>query len=232
MAEALARLFSILIVGVLGYWMPIRLGLREARARGVSPHWLWFGIYPFVAWAVWAIVRRRPMLKACPSCGHRIGAGDRFCPGCRSEVPPEVGSASSRIIKWSSASITCSKCNAQVRLTDPICTKCGTPTPSVGCPKCRSPRTALLSRRTALIVSGIVILCLGSIPVNRVSEQAKYRYFTYGEVIEFLAGLLVTAAGAIAIYQAFTWRAYQVNCQDCGKKSGVGPEPTLHALAE
>ena len=45
-------------VGLPIIWiLPIVLGVRAARAKGVSPHWMWFGVHPMGGWIAFLIIR-------------------------------------------------------------------------------------------------------------------------------------------------------------------------------
>jgi hypothetical protein len=38
---------GIALLGGLFWLLPILLGVRTARQKGRSPHWMWFGLHPF-----------------------------------------------------------------------------------------------------------------------------------------------------------------------------------------
>jgi hypothetical protein len=37
--------------------LPIVLGIRAARRKGISPHWMWFGVHPLGGWLAFLILR-------------------------------------------------------------------------------------------------------------------------------------------------------------------------------
>lgn len=46
------------VVGIPLIWFaPIWLGLRAAGRKGVSRHWMWFGVHPLGAWLAFLIIR-------------------------------------------------------------------------------------------------------------------------------------------------------------------------------
>jgi len=52
----IAGLLSVVILVAL--WIPpIVLGVKWARLKGVSPHWMWFGVHPLGAWIAFAVIR-------------------------------------------------------------------------------------------------------------------------------------------------------------------------------
>jgi hypothetical protein len=36
---------------------PVALGVKSAKHKGISPHWMWFGIYPITAWIAFLLIR-------------------------------------------------------------------------------------------------------------------------------------------------------------------------------
>lgn len=37
--------------------IPVALGIKSAKKKGISPHWMWFGIYPITAWIAFLLIR-------------------------------------------------------------------------------------------------------------------------------------------------------------------------------
>ena len=235
-ASIISSLLSIFIIGYLGYWLPLRKGLHEARQRNVSPHWLWFGIYPFVAWFVWLILKQRPLASQCPTCKAALRPGDRFCPSCRQQLAEPVATDDLAIgaVSWGSGEVACADCKARVKLTASICTSCGTPAPSMECPKCHSSNTIIKSYRTQTLSSAVIILFIAISLVAPDKNRSSLRYYSNdnaissADIIQFFGSFLLIAFCAWGIYTAFTWRAYRVRCASCGKASGPGPTPIMH----
>ncbi len=83
----------------LAFWIvPVVLGVRVAAAKGVSPHWMWFGLHPFGAWIAFLVIRFgvRPR-KRCPQCAETLLSHAKTCAYCghsfddskhEAEVPP------------------------------------------------------------------------------------------------------------------------------------------------
>lgn len=230
-------ILSYFLIGYFGYWIPIRRGLHEARLRNVSPHWFWFGIYPFVSWLVLHIIKKQPLALTCPKCNTPLGWRDRFCPGCQNALEAnvvaslrEVGSSPGSV-RWASGTVDCTGCKAPVKLIATICTACGTPTPTIECPKCHSNQTSIKSYRTKNIWTGAAMVLGGFIPIDNATKPQAYGQIsaiTYGDLITILAGLSLAALGVWIIYRTFTWRNYSVWCGNCGKRCPPGPEPQLH----
>lgn len=95
------RIFEVLVpllasLGILFlFWvLPVMGGIRTAKRRGFSPHWMWAGIHPFFAWLMWGILA---CLKRCPACGKMVGVYSRFCPLCSTSFAAgDAGQASPR----------------------------------------------------------------------------------------------------------------------------------------
>ena len=81
MMDAITLIGILLSVGAL--WLfPVILGLREARAKGRSPAWMWFGIHPIGAWIVYGVLHSLSPLKECPQCAEKVKAHAKICPYC------------------------------------------------------------------------------------------------------------------------------------------------------
>lgn len=49
------------VIGVLALTIiPVVLGIKAAKRKGVSPHWMWFGLHPVGGWIAYLIIRSRP----------------------------------------------------------------------------------------------------------------------------------------------------------------------------
>jgi hypothetical protein len=78
-------IFVVLMFGVfavVGWVIPIRLGLRQAREKDRSPEWMWFGIHPFSGWVMYFVLKSLPALKSCPNCTEKVKAHAKVCPYC------------------------------------------------------------------------------------------------------------------------------------------------------
>ncbi|MBM4161180.1 MAG: hypothetical protein FJ217_08775 [Ignavibacteria bacterium] len=72
-----------LLVGAAVCWViPIILGVRAARKRNRSPHWMWLGTYPVLGWIVVAVISSLPPLRECPQCAEKVKAHAKVCRYC------------------------------------------------------------------------------------------------------------------------------------------------------
>lgn len=73
----------LLILVFLALWiLPIVLGIKAARQRNRSPHWMWFGLHPVTGWGAFILLSILPHLRLCTSCGSKAPANAQFCPHC------------------------------------------------------------------------------------------------------------------------------------------------------
>lgn len=79
---ALANVFSAALMLVLSLW-PAILGVRAARRKGISPHWMWFALYPILGgWIAYIAIVCSKTVSKCPQCGTRTRSDALFCPNC------------------------------------------------------------------------------------------------------------------------------------------------------
>ena len=68
---------------VLALWIaPVVLGIRIAREKNRSPHWMWFGLHPVTGWIAYFVLRAQPGLKECPNCRETVKEHARVCAYC------------------------------------------------------------------------------------------------------------------------------------------------------
>jgi hypothetical protein len=74
------------VIGVLALTIiPVVLGIKAAKRKGVSPHWMWFGLHPLGGWIAYLVIRSRPDRVPAPL--PRAGHADRIVPTERSGAP-------------------------------------------------------------------------------------------------------------------------------------------------
>lgn len=84
---ALAGLLVILIG--LGIWVSlIVFGVKAAKKKNRSPHWMWFGIHPVGALVVFIVMICLSPARLCPQCARRSPPGARVCPFCAHNFAP------------------------------------------------------------------------------------------------------------------------------------------------
>ena len=83
---ALVAGFAVLLVMLvlLAAWISlIVFGIKAAKKKNRSPHWMWFGIHPFGALIVFIVMHALPPLKECPKCRERVKAHAQVCAYCQ-----------------------------------------------------------------------------------------------------------------------------------------------------
>jgi len=76
--EALLWLLLILTIWIV----PVPLGIKKAKQKELSPHWMWFGIFPIYGWLVFFILCWVPKTKKCANCGEKNKLYARTCQRC------------------------------------------------------------------------------------------------------------------------------------------------------
>jgi hypothetical protein len=228
--------------GILGLaliaamWVPpIMLGIKWARRKGLSPHWMWFGVHPLTGWiAFWIIRYKITPRRACGSCASFVPSDARFCPNCKTELSAAAVTASDGgdgkpTFRWFTNTVSCAKCHAWVKLNASFCTQCSTPAPKLVCPSCQSTNTTLHGQNRALI-SGIVAIVFSVSFFNSLQlALQRSQVFRYTkslgqaltlEMLIYLGGsLILLALGAAFLCGSFGTTAKRVSCNACGRKT-------------
>jgi hypothetical protein len=86
-AAIIVVLFMVLIF--LGIWAAlIVFGVKTAKKKNRSPHWMWFGIHPVGAVVAFIVMMCLDPLKVCPQCARPSPPGARVCPYCAFTFAP------------------------------------------------------------------------------------------------------------------------------------------------
>ena len=84
-APALALILVVLLFVLIffGAWASlIYFGVKTAKKKNRSPHWMWFGVHPVGALVVFIVMMVIEPLKLCPNCAHPTPTGAQVCPYC------------------------------------------------------------------------------------------------------------------------------------------------------
>ena len=80
-AAAFIVLFIVLIF--LAIWASLIIfGVKAAKKKHRSPHWMWFGVHPVGALIVFIVMMCLEPLAVCPQCARPSPPGARLCPYC------------------------------------------------------------------------------------------------------------------------------------------------------
>ena len=67
---------------IVGWVLPIMLGVRAARRKNYSAHWMWFGVHPLFGWIACIVLLCITPRIQCPHCGGFVTVNFRICPYC------------------------------------------------------------------------------------------------------------------------------------------------------
>ena len=79
-------LFVLIFFG--GWAALIVFGVKAAKKKNRSPHWMWFGVHPLGALIVFIVIMCLEPLKLCPQCARPSPPGARLCPFCAYSFVP------------------------------------------------------------------------------------------------------------------------------------------------
>ncbi len=83
MSQEEYALAILLAVVVFPFWpWSIFLGIRIAKLKGISPHWMWFGIHPVLGWIAFIAIALIERVE-CSTCGNLASVKKKVCPVCR-----------------------------------------------------------------------------------------------------------------------------------------------------
>ena len=81
---------ALLVIFVCVLWiLLILIGVRTAKRKNRSPHWMWFGLHPILGIFVCITLFLLPALKSCPNCSRKITKDAKICPFCKTDYSPE-----------------------------------------------------------------------------------------------------------------------------------------------
>jgi hypothetical protein len=84
--EGIKIMDAIIILLVISLWIiPIPLGIRKAKQKNRSPHWMWFGILPIYGLVVFLILLFIPAVKICPNCKEKNKIYAKTCQRCNNK---------------------------------------------------------------------------------------------------------------------------------------------------
>ena len=76
---------AIIIFLLVAWILSIIIGIKIAKKKNRSPHWMWFGINPMGGFVVCIILALLPPLKICSKCSNKVIADAMCCPFCKNE---------------------------------------------------------------------------------------------------------------------------------------------------
>ena len=77
-------------VVVLGWVLPILLGVWAAKRKNYSPRWMWFGIHPILGWITCVVLLCLTPRIQCQNCGGYMMNYWRICPHCHVRLGDET----------------------------------------------------------------------------------------------------------------------------------------------
>ena len=81
-AVGIVVVLLVFVVVAGGWGALIFFGIRGAKKRNRSPHWMWFGLHPLGALIACIIMNVLPPLRVCPKCAQKSQLQARVCPYC------------------------------------------------------------------------------------------------------------------------------------------------------
>ena len=83
---------TLLIISIIFFFwaLPIRIGIKIAKRKNISPLWMWFGIHPIFGWFTLLVLNSAKPRKICPNCKEKIKKHAKICPYCLSEQEWEI----------------------------------------------------------------------------------------------------------------------------------------------
>jgi hypothetical protein len=91
---AFAVVLVFFIAVLLGWVLPVLLGVCAAKRKNYSPRWMWFGIHPVLGWIACIVLLCLTPRVQCPNCGGYVMNYWRICPCCHVRFGEEKSATS------------------------------------------------------------------------------------------------------------------------------------------
>ena len=86
------------VIGVLALTIiPVVLGIKAAKRKGVSPHWMWFGVHPVGGWIAYLVIRSRPDRYPAPP--PRVGQASKVPMDSPAVAPAQAIAQAARTVE-------------------------------------------------------------------------------------------------------------------------------------
>lgn len=73
-----------IVFAVIVFWIiPVYLGIKTAKKKNISPHWMWIAIHPAFGWLAFIIVSVMKPKKVCSNCGETHKSYAVVCSYCK-----------------------------------------------------------------------------------------------------------------------------------------------------
>ena len=79
-ADAVFALLALVVVAL--YCVMVVDGVRIAKRKGRSPHWMWFALHPIGGLIAWICLRAASPVRVCPRCSGRTPLWAAACVKC------------------------------------------------------------------------------------------------------------------------------------------------------
>lgn len=82
--SAFSPLHVLVLLAMAGllFVLPIMVGISNFRAKGYSPHWMWFGVIPLFGWIAMIVSLSLAARRRCDACGAEVPPGIARCHKC------------------------------------------------------------------------------------------------------------------------------------------------------
>lgn len=192
---------SVLVLGVTVI-LPIWLGLRAARHKGISRQWLWLGLVlpPLGGWAAHLGILGLVHSMACSRCGRAVPSGSHRCPGCNTPMAVTVAAwEDRRRTRWAlwTGRVSCPGCQKCVAPNTDECPHCGAPLPRIKCPTCGGHDTQLLHRPKSLRFAGIVLTVLAGL-LYVIAQNSRHINMAFAGPV-FVAAVYLGIVGLLIV---------------------------------
>ena len=113
--------------------LPAISGIRLAERKGVSLHWMWFGLLPLGGWIALLVIRYVIIRVPCPTCGRMKKPNVPLCPHCSREAEPVPPAGPRQVVHFQ-----CTSCGR------PLVARAAIAGSRVRCPSCSAVLTVPL----------------------------------------------------------------------------------------